>query len=111
MHGWLRQQLDRVSGRSALAKAIRYALNHWHGLTRFLQDGRLELDTNIVERAMRPVATPGSLCTSFSSIWKHWKLIRSGDVTRAAFTPSRLHHRGHVQVGGTDLERRGANDL
>jgi transposase len=56
MQGWLRQQLDRVSGRCALAKAIRYALNHWHGLTQFLQDGRLELDTNIVERAMRPVA-------------------------------------------------------
>src|SRR6201994_2089384 len=43
MHGWLRQQLDRVSGRSALAQAIRYALNHWHELTRFLQNGRLEL--------------------------------------------------------------------
>jgi Transposase IS66 family len=56
MHGWLRQQLDRLSGRSALAQAIRYALNHWKGLILFLDDGRLELDTNIVERAMRPLA-------------------------------------------------------
>jgi transposase len=39
-----------------LAQAIRYALNHWKGLIRFLDDGRFELDTNIVERAMRPVA-------------------------------------------------------
>ena len=76
-----------------------------------LDDGRLELDTNIVERAMRPVATPGSLCTSSSSVCKHWKLICDGDVTRAPFTPSRLHHGRCVQVGGTDLERRTANDL
>jgi transposase len=56
MQGWLHRQLDRLFGRSALAQAIRYALNHWKGLILFLDDGRLELDTNIVERAMRPVA-------------------------------------------------------
>ncbi len=56
MHVWLRDLLDRLSGRSTLAQAIRYALNHWDGLIRFLDDGRLELDTNIVEQAMRPVA-------------------------------------------------------
>jgi transposase len=71
MHAWLTGLLGRLSGRSTLAQAIRYALNHWTGLTRFLDDGRFELDTNIVERAMRPVATPGPLCTSSLSIWKH----------------------------------------
>ena len=30
-------------------------MNHWEGLTRFLDDGRIELDTNIVERSMRPI--------------------------------------------------------
>lgn len=45
-----------MSGRSTLAEAIRYALSRWHGLTRFLHDGRIELDTNPVERAIRPVA-------------------------------------------------------
>jgi hypothetical protein len=30
-------------------------LNHWDGLVRFLEDGRIELDTNIVERGMRPI--------------------------------------------------------
>ena len=34
---------------------IRYGLNHWDGLTRFLDDGRIELDTNIVERGIRPI--------------------------------------------------------
>ena len=34
---------------------MRYGLNHWDGLTRFLNDGRIELDTNIVERSIRPV--------------------------------------------------------
>ena len=111
IHTWLTGQLGRISGRSALAQAIRYAFNHWDGLIRFLDDGRLELDTNTVERAMRPVAKPGSLCISSSSIWKHWKLIVDCDVTRAPCTPSRLHHRRCVQVDGADLERRTANDL
>lgn len=44
-----------ISGGSTLAEDIRYALNHWQGLTRFLEDGRLELDTNPVENAIRPV--------------------------------------------------------
>ena len=56
MQAWLAETLGRISGRSALAQAIRYALNHWSGLILFLGDGRLELDTNTVERAMRPVA-------------------------------------------------------
>jgi hypothetical protein len=56
LHAWLTELLGRLSGRSSLAQAIRYALNHWNGLIRFLDDGRFELDTNIVERAMRPVA-------------------------------------------------------
>jgi transposase len=53
---WLEQQLARVSGKSVIAEAIRYGLNHWDGLVRFLEDGRIELDTNIVERGMRPIA-------------------------------------------------------
>jgi transposase len=52
---WLEQQLARVSGKSLIAEAIRYGLNHWDGLTRFLDDGRIELDTNIVERSIRPI--------------------------------------------------------
>jgi transposase len=52
---WLEQQLARVSAKSLIADAIRYALNHWDGLTRFLDDGRVEIDTNVVERNIRPI--------------------------------------------------------
>lgn len=53
---WLEAQLPRLPGRGKLADAMRYALARWTGLTRFLDDGRVELDTNPVERAIRPVA-------------------------------------------------------
>jgi transposase len=56
MRIWFEEQHAKLPGRSPTAKAIRYALNHWDGLERFLQDGRIELDSNSVERAMRPVA-------------------------------------------------------
>ena len=56
LRGWLKTQLAKVSAKSPIAEAIRYGLNHWDGLVRFLDDGRIELDTNIVERSMRPVA-------------------------------------------------------
>ena len=45
-----------LSEQSTLAEAIGYALTRLHGLTRFLLDGRIELDTNPVERVIRPVA-------------------------------------------------------
>jgi transposase len=53
---WFEAQLAKLPARGTTADAIRYALNHWDGLVRFLDDGRIELDTNSVERAMRPVA-------------------------------------------------------
>ncbi len=56
MKPWLEGQLHRVPPRGGLAEAIRYALTRWPALCRFLDDGRIELDTNPVERAIRPVA-------------------------------------------------------
>ena len=41
---------------SALAEAIRYALTRWVALTRYRDDGRLEIDNNAAERALRPVS-------------------------------------------------------
>ena len=55
LKAWLEQQLIRVSAKAPIAEAIRYALHHWDGLSRFLDDGRIELDTNIVERSIRPI--------------------------------------------------------
>lgn len=48
------KQLPRISGKSKLAEAIRYALARRVALERFLADGRIEIDPNIVERAIRP---------------------------------------------------------
>jgi transposase len=54
LHAWLQDHLGRVSAISDLAKAMRYTLRHWSGLVVFLDDGRVEMDTNVVERAIRP---------------------------------------------------------
>jgi hypothetical protein len=86
MKPWLEAKLAAVSGKSTIAEAIRHALSRWEGLTRYLDDGRIEIDDNVVERGMRTVATGPPLCTSFSSIWKHWKCVRGLVATRA--TPS-----------------------
>jgi transposase len=48
------KELPRLSGKSKLAEAIRYALSRRTALERFLTDGRIEIDSNIVERAIRP---------------------------------------------------------
>ncbi len=50
---WLETQLGRVSGKSPLATAIRYTLARWASLGQFVDDGRIEIDTNTVERTMR----------------------------------------------------------
>jgi transposase len=55
MRTWFEAQLATLPARGPTAEAIRYALNHWEGLQRFLDDGRIELDSNSIERAMRPV--------------------------------------------------------
>lgn len=53
---WLETQLARVSKKSDLAVAIRYALSRWAAMTRYRDDGRLEIDNNAAERALRAVA-------------------------------------------------------
>jgi len=55
MKPWLEKELHRVSAKSTLAEDIRYTLARWDALCRFLGDGRIELDTNPVERAIRPI--------------------------------------------------------
>lgn len=52
---WSEAQLGRVSGKSALAKAFRYALRRWPSFTLFLEDGRVAIDNNPAERAIKPV--------------------------------------------------------
>jgi Transposase IS66 family len=56
MKPWLEIELGHVPPAGPLAEAIRYALARWPALTRFLDDGRIELDNNPVQRAIRPIA-------------------------------------------------------
>ena len=53
---WIKTTLARLPGGATVAHALRYGLNHWDGLVRFLDDGRIEIDSNTVERSMRPIA-------------------------------------------------------
>jgi transposase len=52
---WCEAQLRRIPGKGELAKAMRYALNRWPAFTLFLEDGRVAIDNNVAERAIRPV--------------------------------------------------------
>ena len=53
---WLEASLAKVSKGSTLAEALGYGLNHWDGLCRYLDDGRVEIDSNTVERSIRGLA-------------------------------------------------------
>ncbi|RYF16955.1 MAG: hypothetical protein EOO77_12070 [Oxalobacteraceae bacterium] len=50
----LDMRLGQISRKVGLAEAIRYVLSHWDGLCGFLDDGRIELDSNTVKRSIRP---------------------------------------------------------
>ena len=56
MHGWLQDALTRLSAKSETSKAVRYMLDRWQALTRYVDDGRIEIDNNIAEQALRTVA-------------------------------------------------------
>jgi hypothetical protein len=56
LKSWFEDCLKRVSKSSPVRDAIQYGLNQWDGLIRFLDDGRIEIDSNSVERSMRPIA-------------------------------------------------------
>ena len=56
LHTWLRERRDKYAPKSPMATAVRYALNNWTELTRFLEDARLPPDNNRSESALRIVA-------------------------------------------------------
>jgi len=76
---WLRAKLGLISQKSKLAEAIRYALVRWDGLTRFVDDGRIEIDSNVVERAIRPLALTrkNALFAGSDRGGEHWAIIAS----------------------------------
>ena len=56
LKSWLDATLTKLSGKSDLAQAMRYALSRWQGLTHYIRDGRIEIDNNAAERSIRGVA-------------------------------------------------------
>ena len=76
---WLRAKLILISQKSKLATAIRYALSRWEGLTRFIEDGRIELDNNTVERSIRPIALSrkNALFAGSDGGAEHWATVAS----------------------------------
>ena len=76
---WLRAKLALISKKSKLAEAIRYALARWEGLCRFLDDGRIEIDSNTVERSIRPLALnrKNALFAGSDGGGENWAVIAS----------------------------------
>jgi transposase len=76
---WLRAKLALISQKTKLADAIRYALSRWDGLCRFVEDGRIEIDSNIVERTIRPIALnrKNALFAGSDGGAEHWAVIAS----------------------------------
>src|SRR3984885_3051989 len=75
----LTEGLKDISAKLPLAEAIRYTLGHWEGLTVFLTDGRVEVDSNTVERSMRPIALgrKNSLFSGSEGGAESWAILAS----------------------------------
>ncbi len=76
---WLTEQLALISQKTKLAEAIRYTLSRWDGLTSFIDDGRIEIDSNTVERSIRPIALnrKNALFAGSDAGAEHWATIAS----------------------------------
>lgn len=76
LHVWLHDHAGRVSAASDSAKAIRCAIRHWPGLLVFLDDGRVKMDINVVERAIRPIALTrkNALFAGSDGGARHWAM-------------------------------------
>ena len=76
---FLRDKLALISQKSTLAVAIRYATSRWAGLTLYVDDGRVEMDSNTVERSMRALALTrkNALFAGSDRGGSHWAVIAS----------------------------------
>ena len=92
LHAWLHTVLPSLSRKSELAVAIRYLLSRWVAFTRYRDDGRIEIDNNAAERALRAVALGR----------KNWLFAGSDDGgERAAAIYTLL---GTAQLNGLNIE-------
>jgi hypothetical protein len=73
------ERLGEISAKSSLAGAIRYTLGDWEGLTLFLADKRIEVDSNTVERCIRsiPLGRKNALFAGSASGGERWAVLAS----------------------------------
>ena len=76
---WLAQNRARVSAKAPTGEALKYIAKYWDGLILFLDDGRIELDTNAVERTIRPIALnrKNALFAGHDAGAQNWAVIAS----------------------------------
>lgn len=76
---WLIAHRARVSAKSPLGEALKYIAKYWDGLIRFLDDGRIEIDSNPVERTIRPIALnrKNALFAGHDAGAQNWAVIAS----------------------------------
>ena len=76
---WLTANRARVSAKSPLGEALKYIAKYWDGLCLFLQDGRIELDNNSVERTIRPIALnrKNALFAGHDAGAQNWAMLAS----------------------------------
>lgn len=111
---YVEEQLGRVSGKMPLAKALRYLLTHWDGLGVFLDDGRVEIDSNSIERRHRVVATVrrNSLFAGSDAGARSWAIFTSliqtarlNDVDPVAWLTDVLERMASGAVKANELDR------
>jgi len=76
---WLAQSRARVSAKSPTGEALKYIAKYWDGLILFLDNGRIELDNNPVERTIRPIALnrKNALFAGHDAGAQNWAVIAS----------------------------------
>lgn len=76
---WLAQNRARVSAKSPTGEALKYIAKYWDGLILFVDDGRIELDSNAVERTIRPIALnrKNALFAGHDAGAQNWAVIAS----------------------------------
>lgn len=76
---WLTSNRARVSAKSPIGEALKYIAKYWDGLILFLNDGRIEMDSNAVERTIRPIALnrKNALFAGHEAGAQNWAMIAS----------------------------------
>jgi transposase len=91
LHAWLKTEQPKVLPKSLIARAINYALRHWQALTRYVDDGFLDIDNNVAERTLRHIAIG-------RKNWLFAGSAKGAETAATLFTVTSSCHRHGVDV-------------